>query len=423
MQPKGWKNLSSWIFLLASIGTNCCNTRVDAAAQAKNPNLGSRKNDSNFSITSLGVTDATDLTCQTQSKIKGTPTDSSSLGLTLITKPDLCESPQEKFSPLSSLNSLIDPNETQTSPGYQPNRSSPNTPVINQQANEAPTLEGNTTNNFPQASPRTPSIEQNLQVRLKNDYTERLNSLLHKLEENKKLSNGNSEPELGRLVVKQRQLEQLPPPPTKPVMVEPKPNGFLTAHFGLFHSTNIFSSVVPKEDSLIFSGLSLAFAPLALNPKTFVSGSIDGNLVYYMNQSKYNYSQIKFNVDIYRQLTPRMYGDFGWSNQQLFYARDGSFYKAGQRFLGENSLRLSLGRRDPLSSKLVLDSLYELRLSFTDPPGGKDNRNRVINTFWLSLNYFLQKSLQAGADYLFSLSDFTEQTREDQYHQIFGHLT
>jgi hypothetical protein len=327
---------------------------------------------------------------------------------------------EEKFSPSSSLCASILLTEGSSSPGHESDSPSNKTPIAEAHPNQPPSLEQQPTEKLPQTSP---PIEQDLKVPAGDGYTERLKRLLRQLEQNKKLADSNAEMELGSLVVKQRQLEQIPPPPTPLPMANSQPNGFLTAHFGFFHTTNIFSSVVPKEDSLTFAGLTLASAPLPLNSKTFVSGSIDGNLLRYINQSQYNYSQIQFNFDIYRQLTPRMYGDFGWSNQQLFYARSGSFYKAGQRFLSENSLRLSLERQDPLASKLVLNSLYQFQLSFTDPPGGLENRNRVINSLWLSLNYYLQKSLQIGADYQLSLSNFTEQARQDQYHQIFGHLT
>ncbi|PLZ80873.1 hypothetical protein CBP16_12000, partial [Fischerella thermalis WC217] len=46
----------------------------------------------------------------------------------------------------------------------------------------------------------------------------------------------------------------------------------------------------------------------------------------------------------------------------------------------------------------------------------------IINFFWLSLSYYLQRSLQAGVDYQFSLSNFTERDREDLYNRFFGHL-
>ncbi len=423
MQPKGWKNVSSWILLLASVGANWCCTMVDAAT-AKSPNMWSRKYDAVSSITSFASLRVTDISCNQLLRAEGvevagetnsvwsTEMTGASGGVTHPTAPDFSDCLQEKLSESSSLYSQILPKEASPVPT--------NTLGTSQQRNEPPPLEGQPTDNFPNTSP-TP-IEQRLQVPHEIDYTERRERLLRRLQKNKTATESDHSGELGRLFVRQQQLEQLPLPSMPPI-VQSKPVGFLLAHVGYFHATNIFSSIHPVEDSLIFSGLTLGSAPLHLGPKTFVSGSIDGNLIRYINQSKYNYSQVRFNFDIYQQLTPRMYGDFGWSNQQLFYASNGSFYSAGQRFLSENSLRLSLGRRDPLTSKLMLDSFYELRLSFTDPPSGQDNRNRVINSFSVSLSYYLQKSLQVGADYQFSLSNFTERPREDQYHQLFAHLT
>jgi hypothetical protein len=116
-----------------------------------------------------------------------------------------------------------------------------------------------------------------------------------------------------------------------------------------------------------------------------------------------------------------MYGEIGWNNQQLFYSRDSKRFNfaSGDKFLNENSFRLSVGRRDPLAPKLNLDSFYELRLSLTNPP---EKRNRFINYVWLSLNYHLQQSLRVGIDYQFNLSNFLERSREDQYHRIAANL-
>ena len=189
-----------------------------------------------------------------------------------------------------------------------------------------------------------------------------------------------------------RPLEQLPAPRTEPPVTKFKPIGSLKARVGYFQTSNIFSSDDnPIEDGLIVSGLTLTSAYFPLGSKTYLNGSIDGNIIRYINQSKYNYNQIKFNVSIYQQLSQRMYGEISWSNQQLFYANNSDrsdSYKAGDRFLNENSLQLSLGRRDPLTSKLTLDSFYELSVNFADP----QSRSRVVNFFWVSLNYYLAKT-------------------------------
>ncbi|WP_248277762.1 hypothetical protein [Brasilonema sp. UFV-L1] len=269
--------------------------------------------------------------------------------------------------------------------------------------------------------PSAPLIEQRLQVP-QIDHAQRLEKLLQRLEQNKQASTESNFGELGKLVVGKQQLEQQQPP-TRP---EPQPRsiGYLQGHVGYFHTNNIFSSKVnPTQDGLIYSGLTLASTPIPLGNRTYLNGSINGYLMRYISQSKYNYNQVRFNASVYQQLSPQMYGEIGWSNQQLFYARNGNGFDAGDRFLNENSFRLSLGRRDPLTPKLMLDSFYELRFSLTDPPSLQDNRDRLIHSVWVSFNYYLQQSLQIGLDYQFSLSDFTRRDREDQYHRLYGHFT
>ncbi|NEQ26760.1 MAG: hypothetical protein F6K28_48585 [Microcoleus sp. SIO2G3] len=286
--------------------------------------------------------------------------------------------------------------------------------------NNPPQLEGQP-GDFP--NPLSPPLEERLQVP-ESDNAQRFQRLLQRLQQNKQPPQDEaSYGELGKLVLREEQpLEQQQPPPRP--QPQPKPIGNLQAHVGYFHTNNIFSSKVnPIEDGLIYSGLTLASAPLALGSKTYLNASINGNLIRYINQSKYNYNQLRFNVGVYQQLSPRMYGEIGWSNQQLFYARNGTNFDAGDRFLNENSFRLSLGRRDPLTPKLMLDSFYELRLSLTDPPSKQENRDRFIHSVWISLNYYLQQSLQVGLDYQFGLSDFTRRQREDLYHRLYGHLT
>jgi hypothetical protein len=251
------------------------------------------------------------------------------------------------------------------------------------------------------------------------NQSQRLERLIQLLQLPKQPPESDSDRELG-LRVRLRPLEQ----PTFPPIKEPqfKPIGYLQGRVGYFQTSNIFSSQdIPIEDGLIISGLTLASAYFPLGAKTYLNGSIDGNLIRYINQSQYAYNQVRFNLSIYQQLSQRMYGEVSWSNQQLFYANNSDrldSFKAGDRFLNENSLQVSLGRRDPLTSKLILNSFYELSVNFADP----QSRDRIINSFWVSLNYYLQKPLQVGIDYQVNFSDFTQRDREDQFHRLFGHL-
>jgi hypothetical protein len=295
-----------------------------------------------------------------------------------------------------------------------------------------PPLESQPTD-FPAPSPE--EIEQKLNT-LEDERSKRLERLLQQIQENRKKAEENEKKqqaqqfinnELGTIVAVEvpqppQPPEQKQPPPIEKPVTNFKPVGYLLGRVGYFHTSNIFSSRDDAiDDGLIFSGLTLAAAPFKIGPKTYLNGSIDGNIIRYSDQSEFDYNQIRFNLGVYQQLTSRMYSEIGWNNQQLFYSKnsDRFNFSSGDKFLNENSFRLSVGRRDPLGAKLNLDSFYELRLSLTNPP---EERNRIINYVWLSLNYSLQKSLRLGLDYQFNLSNFLERTREDQYHRLSANL-
>ncbi|HLP90364.1 MAG TPA: hypothetical protein VK184_17480 [Nostocaceae cyanobacterium] len=231
------------------------------------------------------------------------------------------------------------------------------------------------------------------------------------------VSNEEIDPELG-LRVRPRPLEQISPPEGL-TATQFKPIGFLKARLGYFHSSNIFSELDnPTKDGLIFSGLTLSSVYFPLSKSTFINGSIDGNLIRYLDESEFNYNQLRFNLSLYQQLSRRSYGEIRFSNQQLFYANSSEFFQGGDRFLNENAVRLSLGRRDPLTDKLKLDTAYELSLNFSDPA----RRSRVINSLWVGLSYDLAKPLQASLNYQLNLTDFSESDRYDQWHRVFGNL-
>ena len=285
-----------------------------------------------------------------------------------------------------------------------------------------PPLESQPTD-FPAPTPS--EIDQKLDS-LEDERSKRLERLLQLIEDNKQKQKQSLNSELGTIIVEEVPMPAPPdlkqPPPIEKPVGRFKPVGYLLGRVGYFHTSNIFSSRTNAiDDGLIFTGLTLAAAPFKIAPKTYLNGSIDGNIIRYSDQSEFSYNQLRFNLGIYQQLTNRMYGEIGWNNQQLFYAQDSDRFNfsSGDKFLNENSFRVSVGRRDPLGPKLNLDSLYELRLSLTNPP---EKRNRMINYIWLSLNYYLQKSLRVGIDYQFNLSNFLERSREDQYHRLSGKL-
>lgn len=209
---------------------------------------------------------------------------------------------------------------------------------------------------------------------------------------------------------------QVPTPaaaPRQPVL-------YLLTRLDYFRSDNIFSSAVdPIGDNLFRPGLTL-FATPYLGQGFYLVGSVNGNLVRYTDQFPFNYDDLLVRAGIYKVLSPNMSGEIGWSFQQLFIASDDLLgLSRGTRFLGDHAFRIDLNRRDQLSKKLSLNSYYQFRLGFADPA----DRSRVNNSLILSLNYDLQPNLQAGVDYLFSLSNFTQVKRQDLYNQISARLT
>jgi hypothetical protein len=302
-----------------------------------------------------------------------------------------------------------------------------NNPVNIQRPAEPPQLEVQP-NNLP-----APSLTEPIEQRLKPveiDFTQRLEKLRQILQENAEFSTEpntqpNTQGELGVLVLRPIPLppeQQLPPPPVQPQppVATRKPIGYLLARVSYFNTNNIFSSAVnPKEDGLIYTGLNLGAEPISLGSKTFLTAGIEGNLIRYVNQSRFNSNQLGLQLNIYQQLNQQMFAEIGWNNQQLFYARnDETFgFTSGQRFFNEHSLRFSLGRRDSLNKKLSLYSFYEFRWSLADP----DSRNRLINSLSVSLNYDLLQFMQVGLGYQFGFSEFTQRSREDVSHRIYGY--
>ncbi len=218
----------------------------------------------------------------------------------------------------------------------------------------------------------------------------------------------DSDLELGNLRIREQELQ-----PQEQEVQSPRfqTTARLLAQLGYFQTNNIFSGIDPIDDSLFSSGLTLWAAPV-LGPKTTLVTAIDGTLIRYLDQSEFNYNQLRFRAGIRQQLTPRMYSEIGWNNQQLFRAG------VGDRFLNENSIRLAFQRRDRLNNKLRLDTLYEFRFSDANP----ETRSRIINSLSVSLSYLIKRNLQVGLDYQFSLSNFTQREREDQYHRLLGRL-
>ncbi|NES85414.1 MAG: hypothetical protein F6K10_30610 [Moorea sp. SIO2B7] len=204
------------------------------------------------------------------------------------------------------------------------------------------------------------------------------------------------DPDLG--IIRLRQLAKSPA--SQPVV-------YLFGGVGYLKSDNIFSAIDPIDDSLVNIGMTLLAVP-SLGPRTSIFAGVGGNLFRYGDQSQFDYNQLRLNLGIRQQITSRSYGEFGWINLQLYRRED------GDRFLNDHSLYLQLGRRDSLVEKLTLDSFYQLRLRFADP----DNRSQVVNSLGFSFGYNPFDSLRLGLGYQLIIANFTQNNRNDYYHQI-----
>lgn len=225
----------------------------------------------------------------------------------------------------------------------------------------------------------------------------------------------NGDPDLGILRLRQQELPPPVTPPKPPLPAPPRqrtPVLHLLPRISYYQTSNVFSSVDPVGDGLIYPSLMLWAVP-QLGRNTYLTPSIEGSLIRYIKEPEFNYNLLRFRTGISQRLSRQMFGEIGWANQRFYRA------EVGDRFLNEHMAYLSLSRQDQLTPRLRLNSYYDFRLSFADP----DNRSRIINSLYLSLSYSFQTNLQVAMDYQFERSDFTERDRYDQYHRIMGRLT
>lgn len=214
---------------------------------------------------------------------------------------------------------------------------------------------------------------------------------------------------------------------------------YLLSRIDYFNSSNVFSQRLNTvRDGLTRPGLTLLVVP-PLGPTTYLIASVEGNFIRYTTLSEIDYNELKFRAGIFHQLSSKMSLELSWTNQQLFLQRDQVFRLPGQkipglekgtRFFNEHAFQLSISRRDQLAKRLSLSTLYQLRVAFADPLTQASviiqeppNQSRITNALIASLNYDIQPNLQAGLDYQLSISQFTQQSREDTYHQIIGRLS
>jgi hypothetical protein len=210
--------------------------------------------------------------------------------------------------------------------------------------------------------------------------------------------------------------QEIAPPPTRQPRLK---SVFLLGRVDYFRSSNVFAGIDPIEDALLRTGLSLVANP-QIGSRTYLITGIDSNLVRYVDQTAANYDELRVRAGVLHPLSARMFGEMGWTNQQLFAAETRlRLPYNGDRFFRENSLRLELSRQDPLAKNLTLHTFYQLQVSFAEP----SDRTRLINFLNTSLSYNIQPQLEIGLDYQLGVTSFLRQDRTDQYHQLSTRLT
>ena len=197
------------------------------------------------------------------------------------------------------------------------------------------------------------------------------------------------------------------------------PAVFLIARTDYFYSSNVFASESAQPNRLVRPGVTLYASP-AIGPNTYLVASATGSLIRYEELPRVDSNELFLRAGVVQRLSPNMFGEIGWSNQQLFISGDElPGFPSGTRYLNDHAIRGELSRRDRFSKKISLNSFYQFRYSFADPM----DRSRTTHALNLSLNYDLQPNLQLGLDYQLALAKFTQQNREDLYNQVFGRLS
>lgn len=213
-----------------------------------------------------------------------------------------------------------------------------------------------------------------------------------------------SDPELG--ILRLEELNIVPTTVAKPPVV------YLITQASYLQSDNILLSARdPINDGLFRVSASVLAVP-PLSDRTSVFASIGGSLARYSELTFFDYNQFLVNAGIRQRFLSETYAVLGWSHQQLFTKR------GSNRFLDEHSLYGEINRRDYLSSQVIFDSFVQTRISFAQPA----ERSQFLNTAGVSFGYAPSSQFQAFLDYQFLYSEFTQQNRQDLYHQLTGRL-
>jgi hypothetical protein len=235
-----------------------------------------------------------------------------------------------------------------------------------------------------------------------------------------RVRNPLEDPELGILRIRQQpDIPDLPPP-------APPQVAFLTARFSVASSDNILLVVNDvgglTGDTFYRPAATLGFYP-SLGPETALIGTVDVGLQRYNTQPSINYNDWRFRLGLRQGLSPRAYAQLSASYQELF--RPGA---SRSRFFTNKALGLTLGRRDPITPRLVLDSSYQVQindarsLSPTSTGTTVTDFSRFSQTAVVYLGYTMSPQFHTGVSYQLNFIDYTVQDRYDTVQQLLGQV-
>ncbi|PSR19837.1 hypothetical protein C8255_00255 [filamentous cyanobacterium CCP3] len=219
-------------------------------------------------------------------------------------------------------------------------------------------------------------------------------------------------------ILRIRDQPQLPTQTAQP----PAKIGFLSARLAIASSDNILLAVndVGGLTNDIFLRPSIAFGVYpSLGPQTALIATADLGLQRYGAQSSLNYDDLRFRLGLRQGLSPRSYGQLIVTYQEL--------YRPGgnrSRFFKNTALGLTLGRRDPITSKLALDSYYLLQYNDAQSTssGTATDFSRIFQSAGAYLGYDITPRVQVGVSYQLNLIDYTAQPRYDTFQQVLGQV-
>lgn len=219
-------------------------------------------------------------------------------------------------------------------------------------------------------------------------------------------------------ILRIRDQPQLPIPTAQP----PAKIGFFSARLAIASSDNILLAVndVGGLTSDTFVRPSIAFGVYpSLGPQTALIATADLGLQRYGAQSSLNYDDLRFRVGLRQGLSPRSYGQLIVTYQELY--RPGA---NRARFFKNAALGLTLGRRDPITPKLALDSYYLLQYNDAQSTssGTATDFSRIFQSAGAYLGYDVTPKVQLGVSYQLNLIDYTAQPRYDTFQQVLGQV-